>query len=81
MARPFLTRSPGEIGGLRSGGRFAAMDSEAAREWARAELAGDVDALERLPEAMFGGDSDYAIPPSPDYPALVRIVRFELRIG
>jgi hypothetical protein len=57
------------------------MDLEAAREWARAELDGDPDALDRLPEAMFGGDSDYAIPPSPDYPVLVRIVRFELRIG
>jgi len=87
----------GEIGGLRSGGRrgrrgrtrtqsrdtggYAAMDPEAAREWARAELDGDPDALDRLPEAMFGGNSDYAIPPSPDYPTLVRITRFELRIG
>jgi hypothetical protein len=65
----------------RDTGGFAGMDPEAAREWARAELDGDADALERLPEAMFGGDSDYAIPPSPDYPVLVRIVRFELRIG
>ena len=87
----------GEIGGLRSGGRrgrrgrvrtqsrdtsgFVEMDPEAARTWARVELEGDADAMERLPEAMFGGDSDYAIPPSPDYPALVRITRFELRIG
>jgi hypothetical protein len=57
------------------------MDSEAARAWAQAELDGAPDAMDRLPEAMFGSDSDYAIPPSPDYPALVRIARFELRIG
>lgn len=87
----------GEIGGLRSGGRrgregrvrtqsrdtsgFVSMDPEAAREWAQAELDGDTDALDRLPEAMFGADSDYTIPPSPDYPTLTRITRFELRIS
>jgi hypothetical protein len=65
----------------RNTGDNVQMDPEAAREWARAELAGEPDAMNRLSEAMFGPDSDYQIPPSPDYPAVARMAQFNLRIG
>lgn len=65
----------------RDTGENVGMDPEAAQEWAQAELNGAPDAERKLSEAMFGPDSDYPIPPSPDYPAVARMARFNLHIG
>lgn len=65
----------------RNTGDNVGMDPEAAQDWAKAELDGAPDADRKLSEAMFGPDSDYPIPPSPDYPALARMAQFNLHIG
>lgn len=59
---------------------FQEADPEGLRAWARAVQDGDEEAAERaISEAMFGPESGYHIPPSPDYAAIARINRFEMQ--
>ncbi len=53
------------------------MDPVGARDWAEAELRRDPNAEDRLPDALFGGASDYPIPPT--YAEIDSAERFRLR--
>jgi len=64
-------------GSRRDTGGFRQMDPEGARNWAEAELRRELDAEDWLPDALFGGASDYPIPPT--YAEIVSAERFRLR--
>lgn len=58
---------------------FQEADPDGLQAWARAMQAGDEEGAERaISEMMFGPESGYHIPPSPSYPSITRIDRFEV---